>query len=97
MNIDGKLDLDNNSIAPFINNPVENIYINKPLNGQYQLKVNWFASRGSINDYVDFYYVVRINGEIKYSNTGRLYSKYSDYKSPSYWNTFYEFDYPFNL
>lgn len=82
----GLLDKDSNRpFSELTDRPIENIYINNPERGRYRVKINWFQNR-SRNEYVDIYFLVRINGDILYTSPVTLYEVRS-------WQTYYEFDY----
>jgi hypothetical protein len=89
----GELDIDNNASEPLSVKPVENIYINNPINGKYQLRVNWYGKNGSNTQSVNFYCIVRINGEVKHSFNGIL-NEPKNRENLNNWQTFYEFNYP---
>ena len=66
----GFLDIDANSSDDNTSNtPIENIYINKPIDGKYRILVNWYSRNTDLTQ-IPYYLELRIGNEIlKFKNS----------------------------
>jgi hypothetical protein len=89
--IQGKLDIDaNRDVSEILENPIENIYINKPIPGRYKVHINWYTNR--TKQFEVSYYMQVKNGE-NVIDFNRVVYENDQRKVKRNWETIYEFDY----